>query len=121
MKRSKVEFTESSGNVFRDLGFSDPEVRNLEMRAELMGVLRDWIAKVTQVEAAKRLGVSQPRVNDLVRGRIERFSLDALVNLAAKARMAIKLQVFQEQDARGARLRKNARPTKQRPLTQRAA
>ena len=77
----------SSGNVFRDLGFSPVEAENLRIRSELMACLRKLIERegVTQTAAARLFGVSQPRVSDLVRGRIELFSIDALVNMLAKA------------------------------------
>jgi predicted XRE-type DNA-binding protein len=48
---------------------------------------------VTQVEAARRLGVTQPRLNDLLRGRIDKFSIDALVELAARAGLAVHLEI----------------------------
>ena len=77
----------SSGNVFRDLGFSDGEAENLRIRSELMTRLRKLIEDddLTQAQAARLLGVTQPRVSDLVRGRIELFSIDTLVNMLAKA------------------------------------
>jgi predicted XRE-type DNA-binding protein len=48
---------------------------------------------VTQMEAATRLGVTQPRLNDLLRGRIDKFSIDALVELAARAGLAVHLEI----------------------------
>jgi predicted XRE-type DNA-binding protein len=53
--------------------------------------VRAW--NVTQTEAARRLGVTQPRLNDLLRGRIQNFSLDALVDLAAKAGLSVRLDI----------------------------
>jgi predicted XRE-type DNA-binding protein len=72
----------SSGNVFRDLGFPRVEAENLRIRSELMTQLEKLIERegLTQTAAARLLGVSQPRVSDLVRGRIELFSIDMLVN-----------------------------------------
>ncbi len=83
----------SSGNVFRDLGFPAPEAENLRIRSELIARLRKLIASegLTQAEAARRFGVSQPRVSDLVRGRIELFSIDTLVNLLARAGVRLTL------------------------------
>ncbi len=77
----------SSGNVFRDLGFSAPQAENLRIRSELMVRLRRVIEseELTQAAAARLFGVTQPRVSDLVRGRIELFSIDTLVNMLAKA------------------------------------
>jgi predicted XRE-type DNA-binding protein len=72
-------------NVWDAIADSPAEAANLELRYQLMekiaGIVKQngW----TQAEAAKRCGVSQPRVNDLLRGRIGRFSVDALVNIAA--------------------------------------
>ena len=54
-------------------------------------VVDDW--KLTQAEAAKRLGVTQPRMNDLLRGRIDKFSFDALMILATGAGLAVEWQV----------------------------
>ena len=79
--------TESSGNVFADLGFSPEESVLLAMRAELMARLRETIAERgwTQADAASHLGIGQSRVSDLVRGKWEKFSLDMLVTLATRA------------------------------------
>lgn len=78
---------ESSGNVFADLGFSGEEAALLALRAELMGSLRECIAarQWTQAQAAEALGVSQPRISDLIRNKWDRFSLDMLVSLAIRA------------------------------------
>ena len=83
----KERITKSSGNVFVDLGFSKEEAAVLAMRAELMARLRGVIDERgwTQQEGAKRLGIGQSRVSDLVRGKWEKFSLDMLVTLAARA------------------------------------
>jgi predicted XRE-type DNA-binding protein len=80
------KITPSSGNVFSDLGFDDAEAQVLAMRADLMAQLSKQITtrKMTQVAAAELLGVSQGRVSDLTRGKVEKFSLDALVQFAAK-------------------------------------
>jgi len=83
----KQRVKKSSGNVFVDLGFPPEEAAVLTMRAELMAKLRTLIADRgwTQHEAAKRLGISQSRVSDLVRGKWDKFSLDMLLTLAARA------------------------------------
>ena len=83
----KERITKSSGNVFIDLGFPPEEAAVLAMRAELMAKLRTLIDERgwTQQEASKRLGIAQSRVSDLVRGKWDKFSLDMLVTLAAKA------------------------------------
>ena len=76
----------SSGNVFVDLGFDDAEAQVLALRADLMAQLDKQIKarKMTQVAASKILGVSQGRVSDLTRGKVEKFSLDTLVEFAAR-------------------------------------
>ena len=83
----KEKVVRSSGNVFKDLGFAPEEAAVLTMRAELMANLRNLIADRgwTQARAAKQLGITQSRVSDLVRGKWEKFSLDMLVTLAARA------------------------------------
>jgi predicted XRE-type DNA-binding protein len=84
----------SSGNVFIDLGYSPEEAAILQMRADLMDRLRKFIEteKITQVDAAKILCVSQSRVSDLIRGKWERFSLEMLVTLATRAGMNVSLK-----------------------------
>ncbi|MBM3774379.1 MAG: XRE family transcriptional regulator [Acidobacteria bacterium] len=95
MKSTAV--TKSSGDVFRDLGFSAAEARNLRIRSELMTALRKFIEKegLTQADAAKRVNVSQPRISDLTRGKISRFSLDTLVNMLTDAGMDVALKIKQ--------------------------
>jgi len=82
-----IKIRRSSGNVFRDLGFPPAEAENLRIRADLMIYLGRLIERkgLTQTAAARLFGVSQPRVSDLVRGRIGLFSIDMLVNMLAKA------------------------------------
>ena len=82
-----------SDNVFRDLGFPEADAQNLLLRADLVVHIRKVIAKLdlTQAEAAKRAGITQPRMNDLVRGRTEKFTLDAMVNVAAQLGYTVKL------------------------------
>jgi len=88
-----IKVTKGSGNVFRDLGFSPVEAEHLRVRAELMVALERWITRhrLTQAKAARRLRVSQPRVNDLVRGRLHRFSIDALVEMLARAGIRVRV------------------------------
>lgn len=86
---------DSTGNVFTDLDFEPGEAAILQMRAELMSDLRDYIAEygLTQTEAAERLGISQPRVSDLVRGKWEKFSLEMLITLEARAGRSVALEI----------------------------
>jgi predicted XRE-type DNA-binding protein len=85
-KINESQVTRSSGNVFIDLGFDDAEAQVLALRADLMAQLDKQIKarKLTQVAASKILGVSQGRVSDLTRGKVEKFSLDTLVEFAAR-------------------------------------
>jgi len=91
----KLRMVVGSDNVFRDLGFPEPEAQNLLLRADLMIAIQRYLRKsgLSQTEAAKKLGITQPRLSDLTRHRIDRFSLDALVNLAAKAGLDVRLTV----------------------------
>lgn len=90
-----LKITKGSGNVFRDLGFPEGEAQNLLLRTDLMIKIEQLIKKsgLIQSEAAKVLGITQPRVNDLLKGHIEKFSLDALVNMVARAGMEVKMTV----------------------------
>ncbi len=90
----RQEIHRSSGNVFRDLGFSPEEAAVLQMRADLMAELRKVIKakKLTQAKAAKLLGVSQSRVSDLVRGKWEKFSLEMLITLATRAGLHVTVK-----------------------------
>jgi len=91
----KTTFTKGSNNVFVDLGFSPAESRNLQLRSRMMTALRKFIEKesLTQAEAAERLKVSQPRISDLNRGKISRFSLDTLVNMHVDAGLEVDLRI----------------------------
>jgi len=79
--------TPSSGNVFRDLGFGEAEAEHLRVRSSLMIEVRKLIEdrSLTQSEAAKLFGVTQPRISNLVRGRIDLFSIDTLIDMFALA------------------------------------
>lgn len=85
--------TESSGNVFRDLGFAPGEAAVLAMRADLMARLRLMVQAEgwTQAQAAERFGIAQSRVSDLMRGKWDKFSLDMLITLAARAGRKVEL------------------------------
>lgn len=71
------------------------EAENLKLRAALINALRTQIERQawSQAEAAARMGVTQPRVSDLTRGKINLFSLDMLVNMASAAGLHVKLQI----------------------------
>ncbi len=89
--RAKIE--RSSGNVFTDLGFPQPEAENLMLRSELMSGIREIARGMTQATAAKRFGITQPRLNDLLRGKIDKFSLDAVVNMFAAAGLHVQRRI----------------------------
>ena len=91
----KDMIVESTGNVFSDLGFEPGEATILEMRAKLMSDLREYIElnDMTQMEAAEKLGVAQSRISDLVRGKWEKFSLEMLITLEARAGRQVILEL----------------------------
>ena len=89
----KMKLTPSSGNVFLDLGFSPDEAEHLKVRSDLMLNLQKTIVarRLKQGEAAELLGVTQPRVSDLMRGRIDLFSIDTLIDMLAKLGIRAKI------------------------------
>ena len=86
--------TPAGRSVFYDL-FPAEKAAEMEMRAQLLIGLEHWLdmSRMTQAEAAKVLGVTQARVSDLKRGKIDRFSMDLLVRLAARAGLKPKLKL----------------------------
>ena len=90
----KKKITKSSGNVFFDLGFDPAEAAVLQIRANLMSDLRLYIEKqkLTQSEAAKRLGIAQSRVSDLVRSKWDKFSLEMLITLEARLGRTVRVE-----------------------------
>lgn len=91
----KRQSKKGRGNVFLDLGFEPAEATVLQMRAQLMGDLRAYIEKekLTQDEAAKRLGIAQSRVSDLVRGKWEKFSLEMLITLETRLGRTVRVEL----------------------------
>jgi len=79
----RLKIQRGSGNVFRDVGFAPEEAENMLLRAQLMSEIREVARGMTQAQAAKRFGVTQPRINDVLRGKIDKFSLDAEANAIA--------------------------------------
>ncbi len=88
-----LKVTGSSGNVFRDLGFPSDEAEHLLVRSDLMIKVQKLIAsrRLKQAEAAKILRVTQPRVSDLLRGRIDLFSTDMLIDMLARLGVRVRL------------------------------
>ena len=82
-------------NVFADVGFLPEEARHLQVRSQLMTALIRLIDArgLSQHEAATLFGCSQPRVSDLVRGKIDRFSSDMLIEMLAAAGAEVRVQV----------------------------
>jgi predicted XRE-type DNA-binding protein len=86
----------SFDNVFDALLDTPEEATNMAMRSDLLRAIRKVVEGwgLSQMAAAERLGVTQPRLNDLLKNRINKFSLDALVTLAARAGLTMHLDVI---------------------------
>jgi predicted XRE-type DNA-binding protein len=82
-----TEFVKSCGNVFKDIGFDKVEAKSLKFHSHLMNMLMHYIQHegLTQKEAAQRLGVTQPRVSNLVHGKIDLFSTGMLLDMMERA------------------------------------
>src|SRR5882672_3388638 len=94
-KKSAIRVTSSTGNVFRDLGFSKEESEHLLVRADLLIQVQKAIEsrRLKQAEAARILRVTQPRVSDLLRGRIDLFSTDSLIDMLARLGVGVRIVV----------------------------
>ncbi|MDO8773577.1 MAG: helix-turn-helix transcriptional regulator [Burkholderiaceae bacterium] len=92
---NELNVIKGSANIFSDLGFDVEEAQNLLLRSQTMMVISKWFedSGLTQAAAAKTLGLTQPRLNQLLKGRIGEFSLDALVNMATRAGMRVGLTI----------------------------
>ena len=92
-QKTKLRVTRSTGNVFRDLGFPRDKAQHLLVRADLMiRIEKDLRSRgVKQAQAARLLGISQPRVSDLLRGRVELFSADSLIDMLARLGIRVRL------------------------------
>jgi predicted XRE-type DNA-binding protein len=93
-KTTRKPYSETSGNIFIDLGFPPHEAAVMLLRCELAEALRKWIDRegITQAQAAERLGVAQPRISEIARNKVDRLSLDYLVGLCAKAGVSVKVK-----------------------------
>ena len=82
-------------SVWDGIADTSQEAESMKLRSALMMELRRHLDEIglSQSEAAKLFGVTQPRVSDLVRGKIDRFSLDTLVNMVAAAGIHVELKV----------------------------
>ena len=92
MKKIKME---RYASVWDALADTPEQAANLRARSELMRQIAAIVVrnKWTQVKAAKHCGITQPRMNDLLRGRVSRFSLDALVNIATAIGRRVHLEL----------------------------
>ncbi len=93
MEKTKARVTRSSGNVFRDLGFGSEEAQHLLIRSELMLKIEKLLKArgLTQAEAARIMGVSQPRVSDLLRGKVALFSADSLIDMLGRLGITLRI------------------------------
>jgi len=93
MARKKIEVHESSGNVFADLGLDNAEelLARATLAAEITKVLRE--RRLTQVQAAKVLGVDQPKISVLYRGHFDRFSLERLIRFVNALRRDVRIVI----------------------------
>lgn len=87
--------TPADGNVFEDIGFSPEEAENLRIRSRLMLAIEKFIEGegLTQQQAAERLGTTQPRVSEVLRGKINEFTIDSLVNMLTNAGLQVEIRV----------------------------
>ncbi|MGH9870353.1 MAG: helix-turn-helix domain-containing protein [Candidatus Polarisedimenticolia bacterium] len=91
----KLKMRRSTGNVFRDIGFPNEEGEHLRVRSNLMLHLQKAISarNLTQSAAARLLHVTHPRISDLMRGRIDLFSTDTLIELLARLGIRVRIVV----------------------------
>ena len=91
-RTNRLKVTPSTGNVFRDLGFSAEASEHLLVRADLLLQLQKTLTarELTQAQAARVLRVTQPRVSDLLRGRIDLFSTDTLIDMLARLGVRVR-------------------------------
>lgn len=92
---------ETFDSVFDALADTPAEAANMTARADLLLAIRERVKawNLTQEDAAARLGVTRPRLNDLMRGKLDKFSLDALVNIAAAAGFRLHIELEDEKAA----------------------
>jgi len=89
-----IQVTHGSDNVFKDVGFAAEEAANLKVRADLLLDIRQYIQGRgwTQAEAAAFFDETQPRISNLLKGEISRFSIDKLINMLARAGIRVRLE-----------------------------
>lgn len=92
----KIKFTESSGNVYADLGFKN--AREMLVKADLARIINQSITEreLTQVEAAKILGINQPKVSAIANGRLTEFSIERLIDFLNKLDLDVEISIHQK-------------------------
>jgi predicted XRE-type DNA-binding protein len=104
---ASAHITPAGGNVFADLGFSPAEAKALQaqmrqvidkklaIKTQLMDSLANWIAKenLTQAKAAMVLGVTRPRVSDVIRHKNSNFTVDALIDMVVRTGQSVQIRV----------------------------
>ena len=93
MSRRTAAAVARTGNLFADFGFPYVEAENLLLRSRLMSEIRTVARGLGKSRAARRLGVPQSRLDELLRGEIDEFSIDALINMLSEAGMRVELRV----------------------------
>jgi predicted XRE-type DNA-binding protein len=78
-------------NIFDAIADNPEEAADLQFRADLMLVLRDYFHGSSQAEIGERLGIPQPRVSELMSGKVDKFSSDKLIGFLAKVGVRFKL------------------------------
>ena len=101
MKDEDEAVTRGSGNVFKDIGFSDEEAESLLIRAQLLSELEDLIKSsgMSQRQLAKVLKVQQPRISEIVKGRLELFSADLLMRLLNRFGKRVRISIHDKRAA----------------------
>jgi len=92
---TKHRVTAPGGNVFEDLGFEPQEAENLKIRSALMIEIHRIVEErgLKQTDAAELFGTTQPRVSDVMRGKIDEFTIDSLVNMLSHAGVHVELRL----------------------------
>lgn len=88
------KLNKDSNNVFDDLGFDSAEASSLKLRSQLMLAIKQYIKenKLTQAQAAEIMDVDQPRINKLLNGHIELFTIDRLVTMLERTGIRVSLK-----------------------------
>ena len=92
---SITHITSANANVFADFGFSPQEASKLKIKAQLICQISEWIKdkQLKQEEASVLLHVTRPRVSDIMRGKAEKFTIDALIDMLERTGKHVTLQV----------------------------